>query len=854
MRLDTTICWTIFKQKMDVAISFPDGLTCDLTNYMYYKGGSEELIISWLKFLNAQFPHCLLLESVNVLLNKDREVEIYDKENVRKRFRTLFDNSPCAKICFHLSMCDGHQQCHSNAVMIDKSRKEFVIYEPHGETSSRMVNRLYPQHRKKVSDFVTEIIGVRYDPKKVHRDDEEGIQYRTEYHIQDTYKNNDIIRNRYLDEVEGYCTIWSLMFIHYNLLNPSISASELYRKIIDSHDMDTWALKVRAYSASVYNNYMNEGSQKVTDILSENNADLLSKIIKEQEKSYYGVCSLRLRQNFRQTLKIRQIENFVMEEPSYTILGNMINEERARHGKYYQRLCKSDSVKSGRLELIGFALNHFHNSLNVVVFLQLADRFNSVSAAKDDDLYGIASIVDHLYNIRMEKKTVSDRTLLKIAQVLEFSFFEPNVYFFYSLCIELFPDLGRLFHSETMDYFYHAHLICMTNHIYACLPSSFQFVGLLWFLTKGSFADVIRNPIPERLQVPLETLLSKTTDEIRQCGRLVNQIIMSTKGLSLHPSVDEYQHNLPSMVFEDNNEITIPVVRGRNDHIDGNIPTKVNENVCAEYKLVKTREGFQLFAHNDKFHKVYSSTVDSQLRLFYMFRELSFVNTELLGAHFTDETLTPILEILPYGMTLRDIRQTMQYEKNYLIMNSKKMTIEQTARSSGPSLVSFVKRKMKSCFEQLSDMHNKGFIHGNIKLDYVVIRHGKCHLSDFRYVRRLTNTIYNYGYTVPYADDRIQNGKGTMDFASDVFALAMAICGLFYLHFEKVWSFLDENLVAYRGFERFDNIPKIAQYLAISLEKYNPSLSDLVSKMFASRKYRFTMEECLRHKFFLTDE
>jgi hypothetical protein len=737
--------------------------------------------------------------------------------------------------------------------MIDKTRKEFVIYEPHGESSNRLVNQLYPEHRKKVSEFITEIIREKYTLRTVHRRDEEGIQNRTEYHVHATYKDHPVIKNRYFDEVEGYCTIWSLLFIHYNLLNPSVNALELYRKIIDEYDLDTWALKVRAYSASVYNNFINEGANDVPDVLSENNPNLLSNNIKEQEQRYYDVCSERLRKNFRQTLQIQQIENFVLEESVWTMIGNMILEERKKHGRYYQHLCKSDSVKSGRVALINYAINHFRNSLNTIVFLQLADRLNSVSSATDNDLLAIASIVDNLYNISTQMKKVSNRTIVEVARLLEFSFFEPNVYFFYSLCTEVFPNLGRLFHSDTMDYFYHAHLICMTSHIYACLPSSYQFVGLLWFLTNGNYALAIQNSIPEAAKISLETLLSKTNEEIGQCGHLVNQIIMSTKGLSFHPSIDKYQHSLLTMVLQMKNDITVPTVRLSNHNSNMIIPTEVKENDIARFRLVKRREGFSLYedeTNKDKLYKIYSRNVDNQLGLFNLFRELSFINSELLGAHYTDETVTPIVEILPYDMSLREFRQTMKYEDDYLIMNRKTMIIQRIAVVGGPLLTSFVKLKLKSCFEQLLNMHNNGFIHGNIKLDYIVIRHDKCYLTDFRYTRRLSNTIYNYGYTVPYADDRMDNGKGTMDFASDVFALAMTICGLFYLHFEKLWSFLDDNLVSYRGFERFDNIPRIAQYLAISIGKYDTSLSDLVSKMFASRKYRFTIDECLHHKFF----
>ena len=147
-------------------------------------------------------------------------------------------------------------------------------------------------------------------------------------------------------------------------------------------------------------------------------------------------------------------------------------------------------------------------------------------------------------------------------------------------------------------------------------------------------------------------------------------------------------------------------------------------------------------------------------------------------------------------------------------------------------------------------MHRHGFVHGNIKPDYIVIRDGQCHLSDFRFVRRLTDVIITSSYTIPYRDDRMENEVGTIDFFSDVFALGMTICSMFFFKFEDIWEFPNEHLVRRIGFEKYNNIPTIAQYLANKIKPFDEGLSDLLSKMFASRKYRYTIDECLKHPFY----
>jgi serine/threonine protein kinase len=628
-----------------------------------------------------------------------------------------------------------------------------------------------------------------------------------------------------------------------------------------------WVLKVRAYAATIYNFYNGTQTQSVNIIIDltsvdnekYSNEDALLDYIDEQEHIYNKRCEERMRENFSHRLKERQITNFIREEPIVQYLDSMIQEEKRIAGKHYQQMCKSESLLDNRIQTIQFVLEACQSKLNGIVALQLIDRYDTYSSSKDRYYKEhIVIIVEGLYNINRKNNSVRDvnvRKLLDIAKILNFSFFEPNVYFFYSIYISLFSH-----ELASPDNFFFAHMLCSINKVYACLPSSYQFVGLMYFLTRNSYNN--RKPLVDEFNVPITKLFDKTEEEIALCGDLVNGILYEMKKENLPNVLSDYFLVLEPYCTEPTGEIKVPKVKLQTATQLTTVVKEVDETFIHSLgPMQKNRNEFTIFRNteNQTTFKVYHSATGkaNTPSLIRFFGELSFIadmsrfplKSEFISAYYTKESITPIIQIQPYTQTIRDYKHSFEGRKEAISINEI-FTYSRVADSSLPTLIDFLKTKMKFCLLEISIMHSNGFIHGNIKPDYIVIRDEECHLSDFRFVRRLTDSIITSSYTIPYRDDRMEKEVGMVDFFSDVFALGMTICSMFFFKFENLWEFLDKHLVRRIGFEKYNNIPTIAQYLAKKIKPFDEQLSDLLSKMFASRKYRYTIEECLKHPFY----
>jgi serine/threonine protein kinase len=813
--------------------------------------------------MNGVFPGSILTESVNVIQQRDGSIEIVDEELVKNMLQIHIANPQVSKICFHLLLRSDNDEFHSNAVIIDNAHKEYIIYEPHGNSDDRLVNQIYREHRNKLKSLIDGVVGNSgYQFEVVRRKMDDGIQWSTEKLINERYKEIGILRYRYANEPEGYCTVWSLLFIHVNLLNPSMDSYSLYKSMVDKFPLEAWALKVRAYAATIYNYYQQNEvpvfPKHMLDSREVGDMGKLSEYIDELTTSYSMHCDKHLRENYAHTLKADQLASYIEEEPVIVMVENLLLEEKRIHHRHYQRMCKSDMVKARRVETVRYVLENCGSKLNAVVAVQLMDRYSTYS--ENDPPLTLRSIVDlvkGLYNTEEFGDIAIDR-MLTVAEVLEYSFFEPNVYFFISIYFDLFPRARNQYAGKMKQYFFDAHMLSMTNHVYACLPSSYQFVGILNFMTRFISNEDIYITEADAFRTPITKLFNKTDDEIRTCGDLVNSIIYGCRNIELPSVMERFKRNLIPLTTEPTESIDIGVQLSSMAY-PIHIVKKVDETFAKEiktYAVKKIRNDFTIYHKENKTYKLYTCTISPDC-LFKFFRELCFVNSELVSAYQTRETIVPILQIKPYERSLREYKHDagLSFTRYPEIMNKGKFARYGLTKESALLVTTLVKLQMKPCFLQLSDMHALGFVHGNIKPDCIVFRDGNCFLSDFRFVRRMTTEgISSLSYTVPYSDDRMNGNMGLFDFFCDIFALGMTICSMFYSHFEDYWSLLDKYLVPYRGFEKFDNIPTIARYLASQLEQYDRQLSDLVSKMFASRKYRFTVRECLQHPFFSSND
>ena len=101
---------------------------------------------------------------------------------------------------------------HANIVLIDTKKKTVELFEPHGardnQSELESISRAYFKISKNVHKFVRInfpeykfIPPSRYEP-------EEGLQAR-------------------LDAFSGLCVTWSLLYLHYRVLNPDVPPKKL---------------------------------------------------------------------------------------------------------------------------------------------------------------------------------------------------------------------------------------------------------------------------------------------------------------------------------------------------------------------------------------------------------------------------------------------------------------------------------------------------------------------------------------------------------------------------------------------------------------------------------------------------
>jgi hypothetical protein len=101
---------------------------------------------------------------------------------------------------------------HANVIIIDTQKKTVELFEPHGSRKdSSELESIYGAYAKvsnKVKRFFTQYLPTyRYIPPSEY-EPKRGLQYR-------------------LDDFSGLCVTWTILYLHYRLLNPDIDPKKL---------------------------------------------------------------------------------------------------------------------------------------------------------------------------------------------------------------------------------------------------------------------------------------------------------------------------------------------------------------------------------------------------------------------------------------------------------------------------------------------------------------------------------------------------------------------------------------------------------------------------------------------------
>ena len=101
---------------------------------------------------------------------------------------------------------------HSNIILIDTKKKTVELFEPHGardnESELESISRAYFKVSRNVHKFFKLYFPeYRYIPPNKY-EPEEGLQMK-------------------LDAFSGLCVTWSILYLHYRILNPDVRPSKL---------------------------------------------------------------------------------------------------------------------------------------------------------------------------------------------------------------------------------------------------------------------------------------------------------------------------------------------------------------------------------------------------------------------------------------------------------------------------------------------------------------------------------------------------------------------------------------------------------------------------------------------------
>ena len=140
-------------------------------------------------------------------------VKPVDSANSKNKFITEIDK--CMKhrlVPINLEIIVPGAGTHANVIIIDSHKKTVELFEPHGNRGVRSelesISRAYFKVSKNVQRFFSMYLpDFKYIPPSEY-EPKEGLQAR-------------------LDAFSGLCVTWSILYLHYRVLNPDVSPKKL---------------------------------------------------------------------------------------------------------------------------------------------------------------------------------------------------------------------------------------------------------------------------------------------------------------------------------------------------------------------------------------------------------------------------------------------------------------------------------------------------------------------------------------------------------------------------------------------------------------------------------------------------
>ena len=164
---------------------------------------------SWMKsFMKVNFFKNI--DSIKPHLESVRPVDPFvSKDNFMEELNKCMDHR---LIPISLEIVVPNVGTHANVIIIDTKKKTVELFEPHGarsnESELESISRAYFKVSKNVHKFVRmNLPDFTYIPPSKY-EAEDGLQVR-------------------LDAFSGLCVTWSILYLHYRILNPDLNPKKL---------------------------------------------------------------------------------------------------------------------------------------------------------------------------------------------------------------------------------------------------------------------------------------------------------------------------------------------------------------------------------------------------------------------------------------------------------------------------------------------------------------------------------------------------------------------------------------------------------------------------------------------------
>lgn len=196
-------------------------------------------------FLNVIFPNKVSAVIADYI--SDKETDLFTK--TFDDFLDNFDILPvkfCVLMYIRSSVNNKHiKGGHANAVVVDVSRKQIHHFEPNGSVvlTSAGLWPLASLAGEYIHDKIQEKTKESFDYHTIDKCPVIGVQAQEHFATEMIDAFTFSARN-----IGGYCLAWSCMFIHYHLLNPSLSNDEIYSLLVLRFDSAELSQRIYKYA------------------------------------------------------------------------------------------------------------------------------------------------------------------------------------------------------------------------------------------------------------------------------------------------------------------------------------------------------------------------------------------------------------------------------------------------------------------------------------------------------------------------------------------------------------------------------------------------------------------------------